>query len=177
MFPPKSWNAATAANATSAAATAYSESSKPLSSFKNFLNIRSILLNKLKAPIITPAAHRCRVERGHKELLNLAGEVSDLGGDVGAQQLESGDGCQRDERCGNCVFRKFKTGFIAEKSLNHVVAPLVSIRRCAMRLLRGRRGGLQPVCQWSNVAFWDFVVVICSPRMTSPRVWTSVISV
>ena len=33
------------------------------------------------------------------------------------------------------------------------------------------------MCQWSNVAFWDFVVVICSPRMTSPRVWTSVISV
>jgi hypothetical protein len=56
-------------------------------------------------------------------LLNLAGEFIDLGGDVSAQKLERGDGCQRDERCGNCLFRKFKTGFITEKSLNHVVAP------------------------------------------------------
>jgi len=76
--------------------------------------------------------------RVHKELLNLAGEFVDFGADVGTQQLESGDGCQRDERCGNCVFRKLKTGFIAEKSLNHFVAPLDSIRRYAMRLLRGR---------------------------------------
>jgi len=73
--------------------------------------------------MIPPAAHRCRVERVNKELLNLAGEFVNLGADVGAQQLESGDGCQRDERCGNCVFRKFETGFIAEKSLNHLVAP------------------------------------------------------
>src|SRR6185295_5624472 len=117
MFPPKSWEAATAANATSAAATAYSDSSKPLSSFKNFLNIRSILPQRIKAhrQHLLAAAGR----RIHKELLNLAGEFVDLRADVGTQQLERGDGCQRDERCGNCVFRKFKTGFIAEKSLNH----------------------------------------------------------
>jgi hypothetical protein len=29
-------------------------------------------------------------------LLKLAGEFSDLGGDVSTQELESGDGCQRD---------------------------------------------------------------------------------
>src|SRR6185369_12377767 len=39
MFVPRSWKAATQANATSAAATAYSESSRPDSSFKNFLII------------------------------------------------------------------------------------------------------------------------------------------
>jgi hypothetical protein len=59
-------------------------------------------------------------------LLSLAGidrvgETVDLGSDAAAQQGESGDASQRDERCGNCVFRKFKTGFITQKSLNHFV--------------------------------------------------------
>src|SRR5215208_2023525 len=39
MLVPRSWNAVTAANATSAAATAYSDSSSPVSSFKNLINI------------------------------------------------------------------------------------------------------------------------------------------
>jgi hypothetical protein len=56
---------------------------------------------------------------------DLGGEVVDLDADVGAQQLESGDACQRDERCGDGVFGKFKTGFVIQKSLNHVVAPFV----------------------------------------------------
>jgi hypothetical protein len=56
-------------------------------------------------------------------LRNRFCERVDFGADVLAQQLESGDGCQRDERCGYCVLRKFKTGFITEKSLNHFVAP------------------------------------------------------
>jgi len=73
----------------------------------------------LRLPLTGSTSSLLPVERVHKELLNLAGEVGDLRGDVGSQQLERGDGCQRDERCGNCVFRKFKTGFIAEKSLNH----------------------------------------------------------
>jgi hypothetical protein len=60
--------------------------------------------------------------------LRLAGfdcgtEAIDLRGDGGAQKLESGDASQRDERCGYCVFGKFKTGFITQKSLNHFVAP------------------------------------------------------
>jgi hypothetical protein len=68
-------------------------------------------------------------------LLSLAGidrvtETVDLRSDAAAQELESGDASQRYERCGNCVFRKFKTGLIAEKSLNHFVAPFwCSIRR------------------------------------------------
>jgi len=37
------------------------------------------------------------------QLLKLAGEFVDLGGDVSTQQLESGDCCQSDERCGNGV--------------------------------------------------------------------------
>jgi hypothetical protein len=65
---------------------------------------------------------RCRSE-SFKELLNLAGEFVDLRADVGSQSLESDDASQRDERCGYGVFRKFKTGFICEKSLNHFVAP------------------------------------------------------
>jgi hypothetical protein len=44
-----------------------------------------------------------------------------LRADVGAQQLEGGDGCERDERCRNGVFRQLKTGFIAKESLNHLV--------------------------------------------------------
>src|SRR5215211_5779950 len=39
MFPPNVRKASTQANATSAAATAYSESSRPVSSFKNLLII------------------------------------------------------------------------------------------------------------------------------------------
>jgi hypothetical protein len=57
------------------------------------------------------------------KLLNLASQGVDGAGNVGAQRFESDNRCQRDERCGNCVFRKFKTGFITEKSLNHFVAP------------------------------------------------------
>jgi hypothetical protein len=61
-------------------------------------------------------------------LLSLAGidrvgETVDLGSDAASQQRESGDASQRDERCGYCVFRKFQTGFITQKSLNHLVAP------------------------------------------------------
>jgi hypothetical protein len=63
-----------------------------------------------------------------RPLLSLAGidrvtETVDLGADAAAQELESGDASQRDERCGNCVFGKFKTGFITQESLNHFVAP------------------------------------------------------
>src|ERR1041385_630135 len=45
MFVPRAWKAMTAANATSAAATAYSESSRPVSSRKNFLIILLLLLD------------------------------------------------------------------------------------------------------------------------------------
>src|SRR5215217_6833895 len=47
MLPPSSWKAATAASATSAAATAYSESSRPDSSLQNFL-ITFVLLYALQ---------------------------------------------------------------------------------------------------------------------------------
>jgi hypothetical protein len=55
--------------------------------------------------------------------IDRVGETVDLGSDAAAQKLESGDASQRYERCGNCVFRKFKTGFITQESLNHFVAP------------------------------------------------------
>src|SRR5436305_6726856 len=54
-------------------------------------------------------------------LFNCVCQRVDLGADVGAQQLEGGDGCERDQRCGDGVFRQFKTSFIAKESLNHFV--------------------------------------------------------
>src|ERR1044072_4355263 len=47
MFVPRVWKATTQANATSAAATAYSESSRPVSSAKNFLIIVLLLLDSI----------------------------------------------------------------------------------------------------------------------------------
>src|SRR6185503_16958804 len=46
ILVPSSWNAATVATATSAAATAYSDSSSPVSSFKNFLNMIDSFLRR-----------------------------------------------------------------------------------------------------------------------------------
>src|SRR6185436_7874827 len=114
MLVPNNWNAATAANATSAAATAYSESSRPVSSSQNLFSINVLLVFK------TEAFHCIRQQQlralpgsiGSLELLDLAGELVDLRADVGTQQLERGDCCQRDERCGHGVLGKFKTGFI-----------------------------------------------------------------
>src|SRR5438105_12195794 len=102
MLPPRSWKAATAANATSAAATAYSDNSRPVSSFKNLL-ITNFLLTDLES------------------LFNCVRQRVDLGADVAAQKLESCDGCQSYERCGDGVLRQFKTCFIAKESLNHFV--------------------------------------------------------
>src|SRR6185369_8567534 len=48
MLVPRSWKAATQANATSAAATAYSESSRPVSSWKNLLIIVLLLLDSIR---------------------------------------------------------------------------------------------------------------------------------
>src|SRR5215203_5975839 len=93
MLVPSSWNAATAAIATRAAATAYSDSSSPVSSFKNFLNmIDSFYWNRRLEPSRSAG-------RGPQ----LSGEFVNPGGDVSAQQLKSGNSCQRDERCRNCV--------------------------------------------------------------------------
>jgi hypothetical protein len=35
--------------------------------------------------------------------------------------LESGDASQCDERCGNCVLRKFKTRFVFQELLKHLI--------------------------------------------------------
>src|SRR5215217_5429023 len=48
MLVPSSWNAATAARATRAAATAYSDSSSPVSSCQNFLNIDPVLHQRIE---------------------------------------------------------------------------------------------------------------------------------
>src|SRR5262244_2499387 len=90
MFVPRSWKAATQARATSAAATAYSDSSSPVSSFKNLL---SIWLSPLDTDAV--AQHTC-VARPLNDfrLLDGVGEGVDLASNVGAQQLESGDASQ-----------------------------------------------------------------------------------
>src|SRR5829696_7766412 len=105
MLPPSSWKAATAARATSAAATAYSDSSRPVSSLQNFL-ITFVLL------------YAC------VPLLDGVRQRVDLVSDVATQQLEGGDGCQRDQRRGDRVLGQLKTCFVAKESLNHLFAPL-----------------------------------------------------
>src|SRR6185369_5310155 len=102
MLPPKVWNARTAANATNAAATAYSDNSSPLSSFRNFVNIvlPSLTLHgQPAASELLPA----RLDVISDELFDLAGQIVDLRADVAAQSLEREDRCQRDERCGDGV--------------------------------------------------------------------------
>ena len=99
---PSNQNAMAVATATTAAATAYPPAAE------RTCRLPACLDPKLRSG-------RARIDR--------AGETVDLGADAATQQLESGDASQRDERCGNCVFGKFQTGFITQKSLNHFVAP------------------------------------------------------
>src|SRR6478672_8969562 len=103
MLVPRVWKASTAANATSAAATAYSDSSRPVSSFMNLLNMFSSLPS-LAFVIALHAPSRQRVVLPGcwiSALLDLAREVVDLVADVAAQSLEGQHRCQRDERCGD----------------------------------------------------------------------------
>jgi hypothetical protein len=65
--------------------------------------------------------------------LKLAGEFVDLGGDVSTQKLESGNCCQRDERCGNCVFGQFQTTFVFQEFPEHSINPPQAIE--GLRLL------------------------------------------
>src|SRR6185369_14905719 len=62
MLVPSSWNAAIVATATRAAATAYSESSSPVSSIKNFLNMIDSFLQGFEGLSLPfqPAASCCR---------------------------------------------------------------------------------------------------------------------
>jgi hypothetical protein len=108
MLVPKSWKAATQARATSAAATAYSDSSNPVSSLRNLLNI-------------------WRSSFGNAALLNDVCQGSDFGCYVGAQELEGGDTSERNKRGGYRVFRKFQPGFIIPKFPKHSGSPPSSI--------------------------------------------------
>src|SRR5262245_41424142 len=105
ILVPNAVKAATAASATSAAATAYSDSSSPVSSFQNLLitvhpSDEIFVVSKQigQAPQRTCGAY---LKVG---LLNLVAQVGDGTGDLSTQCCERGNGCERDERCGDGVF-------------------------------------------------------------------------
>ena len=49
----------------------------------------------------------------------------DLSADRGTQGRKGADDCDRNQSCGNSIFRQFKTRFIAKEFANHLFAPLV----------------------------------------------------
>jgi hypothetical protein len=57
-------------------------------------------------------------------LTDRVGERLNFRSDVLTESLESQDGGQRYQRCGDCVLGKLKTSFITQECLNHFVAPL-----------------------------------------------------
>src|SRR6185295_1930047 len=84
MLVPRSWNAATVARAIIAAATAYSDNSRPVSSLKNFLII-SCLLRKLGIRLAHAQEHYALRP---SQLFHGVGETGDLARDIGAEKLE-----------------------------------------------------------------------------------------
>jgi len=77
-------------------------------------------------------------------LLKFPGEFVDLETDIGAQQLESGDACQRYERCGNCVFGEFQTTFVLQEFPEHSINPPPDPGRLTPSLHPGSTSSLLP---------------------------------
>jgi hypothetical protein len=102
MADPSSWNTATAPIATKAAATAYSDSSNPVSSLKNFLTMIGVPFRTSRSGRSLLSA-RLLPDPALLLLIDLVGEVIDLDADVFAEKLESCDSGQCHEGCGNCV--------------------------------------------------------------------------
>src|SRR5579885_422152 len=110
-------NAATMASVTSAAASAYSDSSSPLSSLKKFL------------PLTSPSSLRdggtprpARVEGAAARafaLLDVAGEIVDDAADISAQGREDPDDGECDEGGGDRVLRQFESALVAQEILKH----------------------------------------------------------
>src|ERR1051326_2518209 len=105
-------NAATMASVMSAAASAYSDSSSPLSSPKKFLLITPSVLRDGGAPDFPSAEVAARTRFA---LLDVAGEIVDDAADVRAQHREDphdrqGDECRRDR-----VLGKFESALVAKE--------------------------------------------------------------
>jgi hypothetical protein len=58
-------------------------------------------------------------------LSNGRAKRSDFAADCRSQGREGGDDRNRNQSCGDCIFRQLKTCFIAKEIPNHFFAPLV----------------------------------------------------
>jgi hypothetical protein len=58
---------------------------------------------------------------------DMVSEFGDLIANRCTQRRKGADDGDRDQSCGNSVFRQFKTGFIAKEIPNHLFAPLVLV--------------------------------------------------
>src|SRR4030095_11233075 len=108
MLVPNEVKVAIRASVINAAAIAYSESSKPLSSLRNaFIMLRFPFGERGGARFAlvrpgAPSVFACSF------LLDVAGQVRDHALDAGAQGCEYTNDCQCDQSGGYRVFRKFQ---------------------------------------------------------------------
>src|SRR5436190_845627 len=117
MFVPRVPNTSTTANAIKAAATAYSESSNPVSSLRKPFIISSSFIVGFTSHLEWRGPLRLAFYR--PGLLDVAGQVGDDAGDVLAKGSKHKNDCQGDQSRGHCVFGKFQTGFVSKKFGNH----------------------------------------------------------
>src|SRR4030095_4766353 len=128
MAVPRAVKATTQAIATNAAATAYSESSSPVSSWRKFVIIFCSLFLvsgfwkglTTRFTRVSPQLKRvepifCRIELSR----DGGGQGVDLRANGGAESCESGNDGDRNQSCGNGIFRQLKTCFIAKEIPNH----------------------------------------------------------
>src|SRR5882672_6042191 len=136
MASPRAANTPATAMATRAAATAYSESSRPVSSLRKSLSIALILGHLLVKGLgclqfgQTRSRNGCYANASDpvRRLFasaDMRAEFIDLRADRSAQRREGSDDGDSNQRCGNGIFRQLKTGFIAKEFPNHLFAPLV----------------------------------------------------
>jgi hypothetical protein len=83
------------------------------------------ILGQLKTSFITKEILHFFDLLYNEPLFDGVSQRINLRPDVRSEQLESGDGGQSDERCGDRVLGQFQTTFVAKESLNHVSTPLV----------------------------------------------------
>jgi hypothetical protein len=85
-----------------------------------------------RRPVARPTCIKPQIKRALAVLFDglfavgdCGAKTRDLSADGGAEGGKSADDCDRNQRCGNSVFRQLKTGFIAKEIPNHLFAPLV----------------------------------------------------
>src|SRR2546427_2678681 len=114
MASPKAANTPATAIATSAAATAYSESSRPFSSAMNFLIMSC-------SPIIRNLDHTwphpCFT--GLFSSAYMCTQLIDFVANRCAQSCKSADNRNGHQSCCDCIFRKLQARLVEDKALNH----------------------------------------------------------